>query len=84
MASGTPVVGPNEGGTPLTFENNKQGSHYPSHDQNAAVNTIMAVIDAGEKMRKVCVPHARKFAWERVICNLEKKYFKVLDRATQL
>jgi glycosyltransferase involved in cell wall biosynthesis len=51
IASGTPVVGANEGGTPLTFENKKHGIHFPPHDQNAAVDAIMAVLTAGDKMK---------------------------------
>ena len=83
MASGTPVVGANEGGTPLTFTHRQQGIHFPSHDQPAAVQAILDVLDAGEQMRKDCVPHARTFTWERSIEDLQNKYFKVLDRASR-
>jgi glycosyltransferase involved in cell wall biosynthesis len=83
MASGTPVVGANEGGTPLTFEHRQHGIHFPSHDQDAAVQAVLDVLDAGETMKQACVPHARTFTWERAINDLEGKYFKVLSRASK-
>jgi glycosyltransferase involved in cell wall biosynthesis len=82
MASGTPVVGANEGGTPLTFENGQHGIHFPSHDQEAAVQAIVDVLSAGEKMKQLCVPHARTFTWKLAIDYLEQKYFKVIRRAS--
>ena len=79
MASGVPVVGANEGGTPLTFENRQQGIHFPSHDQDAAVTAIVDVISAGNEMRDRCVPHAQKFTWENSIDELETFYLGILE-----
>ena len=73
----------NEGGTPLTFEHRQHGIHFPSHDQDAAVQAVLDVLDAGETMKQACVPHARTFTWERAINDLEGKYFKVLSRASK-
>ena len=78
------MVGANEGGTPLTFENRVHGIHFPSHDQDAAVQAIMDVIDSGQTMRDKCVPHARTFTWERSIGELAGLYDTVLERAQRL
>ena len=81
MASGTPVVGANEGGTPLTFTNRRHGIHFPSHDQSAAVQAILDVLQNLGKMSIDCVPHARTFTWKKSMDDLQNFYFRVLNRS---
>eukprot|EP00546_Thalassionema_frauenfeldii_P014919 CAMPEP_0178910782 /NCGR_PEP_ID=MMETSP0786-20121207/9292_1 /TAXON_ID=186022 /ORGANISM="Thalassionema frauenfeldii, Strain CCMP 1798" /LENGTH=535 /DNA_ID=CAMNT_0020583079 /DNA_START=80 /DNA_END=1687 /DNA_ORIENTATION=- len=85
LASGTPVVGANEGGSPLVFSNEDHGRLFPPHDLDAAVHAIQQVIQqTGTKMSDDCATHAHSFTWERSIGELEQHYHRVVERGQYL
>ncbi|MBP7708094.1 glycosyltransferase [Candidatus Pacearchaeota archaeon] len=73
MASGKPVIAPNEGGYKETVVNNRTGVLIDDIDENKLFEAIKRVGKNPEKYKEACLKQARKFDVKRFIEEIKKE-----------
>ncbi|MCX6722006.1 MAG: glycosyltransferase [Candidatus Staskawiczbacteria bacterium] len=73
MASGKPVIAPNEGGYKETIVNNKTGILIDSIDGNKIIEVIKIIGANPEKYKNACIEQARKFDTHIFIEKIKKE-----------
>ncbi len=77
MASGKPVIAPNEGGYKETVVNGKNGILIDDIDENKIIDAVKFIGKNPEKYKRDCIKQAKKFD-TKVFIEAMKKEMKIL------